>query len=218
LLTGSCTNEDYELEMTVAQTCLGRKKMKLYKSRKLKFVVGFFVAWLLIHSAYVTYDGLHDYTGNADVAIILGNAVFADSSLSLWLQGRVDAAIKLYQEGRVKKIFASGGDGKEYGVPEGNAMKKYLIEKNIPANDIIADNKGNNSYLTAKDFIALNDSLHFSSAIVVSSFYHITRCKYIIKKLGFKNVEGFASKKYFLMDGYGLFREFFAFYKYMLFY
>jgi vancomycin permeability regulator SanA len=192
--------------------------MKLFKSRKLKFIIGFFIAWLLIHSIYVAYDGLHDFGGKADVAIILGNAVFADSSLSPWLKGRVDAAVKLYKEDRVKMIFASGGNGKEYGVPEGDAMKKYLIEKNIPANDIIADNKGNNSYLTAKDFIALNDSLHFASAIVVSSFYHITRCKFIIKKLGFKNVNGFASDKYFLMDGYGLFREFFAFYKYALLY
>src|SRR5580698_8403832 len=116
---------------------MGCKKMKLFKSRKLKFFIGFFIAWLLIHSIYVAYDGLHDYAGNADVAIILGNAVFADSSLSPWLQGRVDAAIKLYKEGRVKKIFSSGGDGREYGVPEGNAMKKYLIENNIPANDII---------------------------------------------------------------------------------
>lgn len=196
---------------------MGFKKMKRYKSRKLKFFIGFFIMWFLLHSAYVAYDGLHDNGGKADVAIILGNAVYADSSLSPWLKGRVDAATKLYEEGRVKKIFASGGKG-DYGVREGDAMKKYLVDKNVPAKDIIADNKGNNSYLTAKDFIALNDSLHFASAIVVSSFYHITRCKYIIKKLGYKNVEGFASEKYFWNDVYGLFREFFAFYKYVLYY
>jgi vancomycin permeability regulator SanA len=192
--------------------------MKIKIGRKTKIVIAVFIAWFVIHSAYVAIDGLNDYKGNADVAIILGSPVFADSSLSPWLQGRVDAAIKLYREGKVKKIFASGGDGKEYGVHEGDAMKKYLIEKNIPSVDIIADSKGNNSYLTAKDFIALNDSLHFSSAIIVSSFYHITRCKYIIKKLGYKNVHGYASEKYFLNDGYGLFREFFAFYKYVIFY
>lgn len=197
---------------------MGSKKIKIKIGRKTKIFLGIFIAWFFIHSAYVVYDGFHDYKGNADVAIILGNAVFADGSLSPWLQGRVDAAIKLYKDRRVKKIFASGGEGKEYGVPEGDAMRKYLIEQKIPASDIIADNNGNNSYLTAKDFIALNDSLHFSSAIVVSSFYHITRCKYIIKKLGFKNVEGYASHVYFINDAYGLFREFFAFYKYILFY
>jgi vancomycin permeability regulator SanA len=192
--------------------------MKIKIGRKIKIIVIGLVAWFLIHITYVICDGLRDYTGNADAAIILGNTVLADSSLSPWLQGRVDAAIKLYKEGRVKKIFASGGEGKEFGVREGDAMKKYLKEKGIPLNDIIADNYGDNSFLTAKDFIKLNDSLHFSSAIVVSSFYHITRCKYIIKKLGFKNVKGCASERYFFKDAYGLFREFFAFYKYLIFY
>jgi vancomycin permeability regulator SanA len=191
--------------------------MKFFRSRKLKIGIGVFVFWLLLHSAYVIYDGLHNYNGKADIAIVLGNSVFADGTLSPWLQGRVDAALQLYQEGRIKKIFVSGGKG-EYGVREGDAMKKYLMQKKVPGNDIIKDNNGNNSYLTAKDFIALNDSLHFASAIVVSSFYHITRCKYIIKKLGYKNVEGYSSRRYFWKDGYGLFREFFAFYKYMLFY
>ncbi|MBS1948547.1 MAG: YdcF family protein [Bacteroidetes bacterium] len=192
------------------------KKIKI--NRRTKIVIAALLLWFLLHSAYVAYDGLHDYKGRADVAIVMGNAVFADSSLSPWLQGRADAAILLYKEGNVKKIFASGGEGKEYGVPEGDAMKRYLIKKGIPADDVIADNKGDNSYLTAKDFIALNDSLHFSSAIVVTSFYHIARCKYIIKKMGFKNVEGYASKKYFINDAYGLFREFFAFYKYVIVY
>ncbi len=191
--------------------------MKFVKSRNFKIVAGVFILWMLLHSAYVIYDGLHNYDGKADVAIVLGNSVLADSSLSPWLQGRVDAALKLYIAQRIKKIFVSGGKG-EYGVQEADAMKRYLITKKIPGKDIIADNNGANSYLTAKDFIKLSDSLHFSSAIVVSSFYHITRCKYIIKKLGFKNVEGVASDKYFWQDGYGLFREFFAFYKYMLIY
>ncbi|HXB45556.1 MAG TPA: YdcF family protein [Puia sp.] len=191
--------------------------MKFFKSRKLKIFVSLFILWLLLHSAYVIYDGLHDWGGSADVAIVLGNSVFADSTLSPWLQGRVEAALKLYKAGRVKRIFVSGGKG-EYGVHEGDAMQKYLVRNNIPQYSIITDNNGNNSYLTAKDFILLNDSLHFNSAIVVSSFYHITRCKYIIKKLGFKNVEGFSSDKYFWQDAYGLLREFFAFYKYVIFY
>lgn len=196
---------------------MGFKKMKFFKSRKLKLAISFFIVWFLLHSAYVIYDGLNNYHGSADVAIVLGNSVYADSSLSPWLQGRVDAAIELYESSKIKKIFVSGGEG-EYGVHEGDAMRKYLIEKNIPVNAIVADNLGSNSYLTAKDFISLNDSLHFASAIVVSSFYHITRCKYIIKKLGFKNVQGFASDKYFWKDGYALLREFFAFYKYVIFY
>jgi uncharacterized SAM-binding protein YcdF (DUF218 family) len=126
-------------------------------------------------------------------------------------------AAALFITGRVKKIFASGGPGED-GVAEGTAMKAYLIKKNIPPDAIIPDNEGRNSYYTAMDFLKLNDSLHFRSAIVVSSYYHLTRAKYIIRKLGYHSVEGVASQKYFWQDGFGMLREFFAFYKYLLYY
>jgi vancomycin permeability regulator SanA len=143
--------------------------------------------------------------------------VNVDSSLSPWLTGRVDKAYLLYRKGRVKRIFVSGGPG-EYGVAEGDAMKSYLLKKNIPDSVIIADNAGKNTFYTAKDFLRLNDSLHFKSAIVVSSFYHVSRAKYIIKKLGFPAVYSVASSRYFLQDSYGIIREFFAFYEYLVLY
>ncbi|HLY72344.1 MAG TPA: ElyC/SanA/YdcF family protein, partial [Puia sp.] len=88
-----------------------------------------------------------------------------------------------------------------------------------PAIDIIADNNGKNTYFTAKDFIAISDSMHFTSAIVVTSFYHITRSKYIIRKLGFNHVKGVSSDALFASkDWIGVTREFFAFYKYLIYY
>ena len=77
--------------------------------RKRIWIVGWtLVGWLFLHLLYISWDGLHDDAGKADIAIILGNPVQADGTLSPWLKGRVDRAIALYQQGRVKKIFASG--------------------------------------------------------------------------------------------------------------
>jgi vancomycin permeability regulator SanA len=191
--------------------------MKLKVNKRLKYAIFFLIAWVVLHSAYIMIDGLHNYGGKADVAVVLGNTVFADSSLSPWLKGRVDKAWELYASGKIRKIFVSGGEG-EYHVPEGDGMKRYLMMKNIPATDIIVDNRGKNTYMTARDFKALNDSMHFSSAILVTSFYHITRCKFIFWKLGYKNVHGVHSDTYFPEDGFKLLREFAAFYKYLLFY
>ena len=134
-----------------------------------KFLAGLFCLWFVIHSSYVWYDGLHSYQGKADIAVILGNEVFADSSLSKPLQGRVDKAIELYQSGRVTKIMASGGKGDHY-VAEGDAMKRYLLQKGIPARDIFSDNEGVNTYHTAVDFLRLDSQQHYSSVIVVSIF------------------------------------------------
>ena len=175
--------------------------------------------WLVVHIAYVTIDGLHAYRGKADIAIVLGNRVDSDGTLSPVLRGRVDRALRLYQEGDVPRIMVSGGRGMESGhYPEGLAMKHYLIAHGVPADRIIEDNDGENTYLTAKDFLPVADSLKIGSAIAVSSFYHLTRTKYIIRKLGFKNVNSAASESFFWNDLVGLPRDCVAFYKYLVSY
>jgi len=197
-----------------------QKIKRLFKHRWFKRVTLFLLVWAGIHIIYITIDGLCSFKGHADIAIVLGNRVFKDGSLSTWLQGRVDEALVLYRAGRVKKIFASGGIGtnEDGNYPEGDAMKKYLLQHGVPTSDIIADNKGQNTFLTAKDFIAWNETRHYTSAVVVSQFYHITRSKYILRKLGFKNVYSAASEKYSWNDVVGTLREVPAFYKYLLMY
>src|ERR1700683_2596168 len=148
--------------------------MRLQVNRKIKIFVSILIAWFIVHSIYIGFDGLRDYKGDADVAIVLGNEVYADSSVSLPLKGRLDKALELYITRRVKKIYVSGGQVDNW-VAEGDAMKSYLVKWKVVPGDIIADNQGSNTYFTAKDFIALNDSLHFTAAIAVTSFYHITR-------------------------------------------
>jgi vancomycin permeability regulator SanA len=178
------------------------------------------LCWLLIHIVYICTDGFNDYKGKADVAIILGNHVFADGHLSTWLQGRVDKAVLLYREGRVKKIYASGGfsENKEGNYPEGDAMKTYLVAHGVPAEAVIADNEGRNTFLTARNFIAWNKDQGYSSVIIVSQFYHITRSKYIARKLGVDSVYSAASGHYEWRDIVGTLREVPAFYKYLLVY
>jgi vancomycin permeability regulator SanA len=197
-----------------------KKSRQLRKKKWVKRTAAFFLAWIAVHIIYISIDGCNDYKGNADVAVILGNRVFADGSLSNWLQGRVDKAMELYKQGRVKKIFASGGISKpeEGGQPEGNAMKNYLIKHGVPAKDIIADNLGQNTYLTAKDFIVWNEQYHYTSVVVVSQFYHITRIKYIFRKLGYKTVFNASSEVYSWKDIEGTLREVPAFYKYLISY
>ncbi|HXB05766.1 MAG TPA: YdcF family protein [Puia sp.] len=190
--------------------------------RRLRIAGWVLLAWMLIHVLYVCIDGLHDYQGNADIAIVLGNRVDPDSSLSPALKGRVDKALLLYREGRVERIMVSGGQGKAEGmggVPEGMAMKRYLVAHGVPADRIVEDNDGENTYLTAKDFLPVADSLHIHSAIAVSSFYHLTRTKYIIHHVGFRgDVHSVSSDVYFWNDLAGLPRDCVAFYKYLVVY
>jgi uncharacterized SAM-binding protein YcdF (DUF218 family) len=175
------------------------------------------VFWLFLHGLYVVYDGIQPFKGKADIAIVLGNAVKKDGSLSPWLQGRVDEALRLYRNGQVKKLFVSGGITPGY-QPEGDCMRAYLISKGVDSNDVIKDNYGQNTYLTARHFIELNSRRNFNSAVVVTSYFHILRSKFIVKKLGYKNVQGDYSRSFFWQDWFALTRDCVGFYKYLIVY
>ena len=193
--------------------------MKTRVAKRWRIVAGVLAAWLFLHIIYITIDGLCGYSSSADMAIVLGNRVDADGSLSPVLRGRVDRALALYRQGRVTRIMVSGGMGLQAGrYPEGLAMKQYLVARGVPADRIVEDNHGENTYLTAKDFLPVADSLQVHSVIVVSSFYHITRTKYILRKLGVRNVHSDASQAFFWNDVVGLPRDAVAFYKYLLIY
>ena len=193
---------------------------KIRVPKWVRYTFWFLAIWITVQVVYITIDGLPDYKGTADVAVILGNRVYADGSLSDWLKGRTDKALKLYKEKKVTKIYASGGisqnDDGDY--PEGTAMKNYLVEHGVPAGDVIADNDGKNTYCTAEDYLKWNQQQKFNSVIVVSQFYHITRTKYIFEKLGIRNVHSASSDVYSWADIPGTLREVPAFYKYLFAY
>ncbi len=161
------------------------------------------VGWVAVQVSYTVIDGLTDYKGNADIAVVLGNRVNADGTLSPVLQARVDKALKLYRERRVPLIMVSGGRGEKGDdppkYPEGLAMMQYLVARGVPRTAIIEDNDGENTYLTAKDYVHMVDGLKLHSVIVVSSFYHITRTKYIFRKLGARDVHGASADVFFGM-------------------
>ena len=193
--------------------------MKTRVAKRWRIVAGVLLGWLFLHMIYITIDGLCGYSGSADMAIVLGNLVEANGSLSPVLRGRVDRALALYRQSRVARIMVSGGMGLQAGrYPEGLAMKQYLVARGVPADRIVEDNHGENTYLTAKDFLPVADSLQVHSVIVVSSFYHITRSKYILRKLGVRNVHSDASQAFFWNDLVGLPRDAVAFYKYLSIY
>ena len=187
---------------------IGKLKKTLLKF-KLPFIL--FLIWFLGHSIFITIDGVIDNKKSSDIAVILGNKVNEDGSLSERLKKRLECGLQLYKNDRVKKIIVSGGLGKE-GFYEGDKMKVYLVDKGVPASSIIVDNFGNNTQATVDNTIKLKEKLNFKSIIVVSQYFHVTRTKMLFKKRGIKNISS-ASPNYFeIRDFYSILREFAAYY------
>lgn len=181
------------------------------RKRIIKILVAAFLLWLSGHLIYTTVDGLTDEKKHADLAVILGNKVNEDGTLSERLEKRLECGLNLYRNGRVKKILVSGGLGKE-GFYEGDKMKEYLINHGVPDSVIIVDNAGNNTIATVDNTLKLKDSLNFQSLIVVSQYFHLTRTKMLFRKRHFENVSSVSPAYFELRDIYSLLREFGAYY------
>jgi len=169
----------------------------------------------VIQEIAIIIDGLVDEPTKSEFAVIFGNTVNEDGSLSERLTARLEKGIDLYKNDMVEKVVVSGGLGKE-GYYEATEMQKYLLLKGIPKQDILVDNAGNNTWLTAQNFKKKYPDT--ASIIVVSQFYHIKRAKLAFYKSGYKKITGVHADYYELRDAYSLFREFFGYYKYLLVY
>jgi len=172
--------------------------------------------WFAIHISATVLDGLTDEIEVSDAAVVLGNKVEPSGLPSPRLKSRLDKAISLYENGFVKYIIVSGGKGEE-GYDEALVMGKYLVSKNIPDNFIIEDPEGRNSYMTAVNLKKIMMKKSFGSVIIVSQYYHLSRCKLAFGNAGIDN-PGSAHPDFFeLRDAYSLIREFFGYYYYLFF-
>ena len=183
--------------------------------RKAKIILSVLAAWVAVHTLLITLDGLQDNQQHADIAIILGNKVNEDGTLSERLAQRLACGLALYRSGRVPRLLVSGGLGKE-GFLEGTKMRYYLRAHGVPDTVIVVDNAGNNTQQTVRNTVRLQPVLRFQRVLVVSQFYHLSRTKMLFRQAGFTKVSG-ASPVYFeWRDVYSLLREFVAYYQALL--
>lgn len=169
------------------------------------------VLWFVVHSVYIICDGLSDSGTKADLAVVPGNKVNEDGTLSGRLRARLECSLDLYRKHRVKKILVSGGLGKE-GFYEGDAMKAYLVAEGIPDSLVMVDNNGNTTRATVENTLKIRQQTHFSSIIIVSQYFHVTRTKKLFRDKGYSAVSSVSPQYFEWRDLYSLLREFPAYY------
>lgn len=155
----------------------------------LRRIVLVLAAWALVHLTAICVDGCSDDDAPADLALVLGNHVAADGTLSGRLTRRLDRALELYRQGRVPTIVVSGG--RDPGSPfEAEAMKRYLVERGVPADVIVEDRGGENTHLSARFTAEYMQQHGLRSVIAVSQYYHISRSKLALRRFGVAEVRG----------------------------
>jgi vancomycin permeability regulator SanA len=111
-------------------------------------------------------------------AVVLGNRVLPDGTPCSELAARLETALALYRAGRTGKLVVSGRAGYEYDEPSG--MAAWLVNRGVPAADVVKDPGGHRTAATMADTAALGKR----SILVVTQAYHLPRSLYLARHAG----------------------------------
>ena len=166
------------------------------------------VAWVGLHSALTVWVGNLVQPRPSDVAVVLGNRVERSGVPSIHLRVRLDRAFELYENGTVSYIIVSGGLGRE-GHEEADVMRQYLLQRGVPAEKIFTDRDGYDTYESARSAKSIMDAQGFTSAVIVSHYFHLPRALITFRRFGISEVSAAAvDRKPAWRDTYSVLREF----------
>lgn len=150
----------------------------------------------------------------ADYVIVLGAQV-RGTFITRSLQYRLDAALEYYEENPDCKIVVSGGQGEGEDISEAQAMFGYLVERGVPAEKIILEDRSTstNENLRFSYELIKEDGGEDVHIVICSNDFHIFRALELAENVGI-DAEGLASKSdsilhlnYMVRDSVALLKE-----------
>jgi len=158
-----------------------------YGQRLLLAVAGFGLLLLLLTNLWVVYSTKADLYSNwatlpeTEVGLVLGTSPYtAKGQPNSHFSGRIEAAVELYQLGKVKHLIASGANpDATYNEPR--RMWQALTADGIPSQVITLDFAG----LRTLDSVARAQLVFgLDRFTLITQDYHAYRALFIAKKLG----------------------------------
>lgn len=159
--------------------------------------------------------GFYKSKFDKDYIIVLGSGLISGNKVSKLLGSRIDKAISFYEKqknnNKSSKLIFSGGQGADETISEALAMKKYAIEKGIPEEDILLEDKSKSTLENFKFSKALIESISGNkyTAIFSTSNYHVFRAAIYAKQVSL-NISGIGAKTAFYYLPNAMIREYIA--------
>jgi len=106
---------------------------------------------------------------------------------------RITHALQLYQEGKIKKILITGGQGLNPVNPQSEAevLKRFLLMTGVPETDVMIEDQSKNTRenaLFTKKFLEEKGIDTNQEFILVTSAFHMKRSKGCFDKVGLQTV------------------------------
>ncbi len=146
-----------------------------------------------------------------DYVIIHGAGLINGERVTKLLADRIDKAIEVYRKDPTPPVLIpSGGQGEDEKVSEAEAMAAYMIEKGIPEEKIIREDRSATTFENLRNSKEIIDAQEGSKyTALVTSNYHVYRALRYCRKVGLK-CTGIGSRVAFYYWPSALIREYIA--------
>lgn len=182
-------------------------RISLFFGVSVIYISGCFVVFMI----YCIFLQIIPRKRDFDYVIIHGAGLLDGDRVSKLLADRLDKAIEVYRKDPTPPIMIpSGGKGSDETISEAEAMEKYLIEKGIPADHIIKEDRSLTTYQNLEFSKKIIDAREGSKyTVLVTSNYHVYRALRYCRKIKMK-CTGVGSHVAFYYWPSALIREFIA--------
>ena len=122
-----------------------------------------------------------DEIPHREVGLLLGtNPKGRRGGINLFYNHRIDAAVALYEAGKVDRFIISGAKtGPDYDEPQ--AMREALVARGVPDSILVLDGEG---FHTIESIVRAKEVFGVDSLTIVSQEFHNRRSLYMAKRSG----------------------------------
>jgi SanA protein len=132
----------------------------------------------------LTFNSVDDIQKNK-VGLVLGTSKYLrDGRTNLFFLYRVQAAVELYNQGKIDYILVSG-DNRHVSYNEPKEFRKELIKRGVPKEKIYLDYAG---FRTLDSMVRAKEVFGLEEVTVISQQFHNERAIYIAKKNGLEAI------------------------------
>lgn len=146
-----------------------------------KFLITFITLNAVVFNVVFRKPKLKKEKETYDCAIVCGYPADSDGSPSKLMKTRVDKAVKLWEDRKVKYIILSGGAvANEY--TEAEVMKQYALEMGVPESAIIEETQAVSTYHNMMYVKEIMERECFADCVVVTNGWHLRKANHYARK------------------------------------
>ena len=163
---------------------------KLPFKKIISAVLAFGIVVVLSFGTFLAVYGGQDTADYTEQTVIVLGCGLRGERVSVGLAKRLNKAAEYHEKNSDAIIIVSGGQGPQEDISEALAMKRYLVDKGVPEEKIIMEDKSTSTITNFRYSRAImeKEGMSLDSVVLVTNAYHVYRATSYAEDEGFLEV------------------------------